>query len=140
MTDTELLRSLARLMGWEVYTEREGRYDRWQRHLVNDGGAGSCFIDLDGKVWIYDGASVYINAHERLWRPLHDMNDAMTIVRALQGQGWEYAFGSCPEGDYAHFSHYERRDNQPWPAFRTATADGLARAICLAALPKEGGW
>lgn len=135
MTDTQLLLHLAeKIMGRKVYTERDGDYDQWQRRLVREGGVGSCFIDLDGRTWIYDNPTPYINAHERLWDPLHSMDDAMGVVRALQAKGWEYAFGSCPEGDYAHFSHYDRHVGHPWPTWRTATAKGLARAICEAAL------
>lgn len=81
--DASLMRQLAALMGWEVYTEEAGQYDRWQRVLVNSGGANSCFIDLDGKAWIYDNPAPYLNANERLWLPLQSMSDAWMIVERI---------------------------------------------------------
>lgn len=143
LTDLELLRQLAALMGWTIYTEQEGDYDRWQRHLVNQGGVGSCFVDLDGRVWIYDNPAPYLNAHERLWRPLHSMDDAWMIVQKLR-DAWTAATEGVsgldpdfprPFDDTYFFDLLRRNADRRWPwAFLYVTP----RAICEATLKAYG--
>lgn len=130
MTDLELLRHLAALMGWEVYTEQAGDYDQWQRRLVKEGGAGSCFIDLDGRVWIYDNPALYINAHERLWKPLHSMDDALMIMHHFEAAGCA-AWVECD-------GHTGRGGVTTGAGRFEAGADTEARAFCYAALKSRG--
>jgi len=140
MTDVELLQRLAALMGWEVI-ERP-----INRRLHYDFSGPHVFMEIDGTFW--RGADAR-GSCVIPWRPLHDMNDAWMVVEKMQKEGYDYEIGSCiysdedgnpVEGHSVEFMRglldpYEGTHKESYIAY----APTPARAICLAALPKEGG-
>jgi hypothetical protein len=131
MTDIELTRQLAALMGWpqaqrlgETTATNETRYYIHPRDGV-----------LIGPAWQlgeWEGKPCYDRSW-RPWRPLHDMNDAWMVVERMKEKGWIYELGTYEGGHRMAFARLGERE----PRFGVASTP--ARAICLAALPKEGG-
>lgn len=138
--DLLLIRQLALLMGWGIYTEEDGQYNQWQRRLVANEQERSCFVDLDGKVWVWDGvplhsSGVYTTGSERLWNPLHAIGDAWRVVEAVEARGYWIEVGLC-NGKYGpqkrawcHIGEYGE-DGRTIEEFD----DNPCRAIALAAL------
>jgi len=114
--DASLTRLLAeRVMGWEKKQE-------YPEHGIVR------YQDADGKqIYVGDKAG-------SPWRPLEDMDDAWMVVTRVGNLGWEYQMGGCPEGHFCLFTNHERRDDTPWPDYRSATDEAPQRAIALAAL------
>lgn len=131
MTDVELLRQLARMMGWEIY---HGRVCGPRP----DYGGDAVYEEADGTFWRMDG-NITVP-----WRPLHDLNDAMGVAGKMRENGYDYEIGSClyqdesgtpAEGHSAMFMRgvYDLYDDT-WDETHEAVALNPARAICLAAL------
>lgn len=125
MTDTELTRQLAALLGWEVVgPDVATEYDFSREQL---------YIDQRGRY--------YHRTDEGWaeWRPLTDMNDAWMIVTKLR-DAWTAATEGVsgldpdfprPFDDTCFFDLLRRNADRRWPwAFLYVTP----RAICLAAL------
>lgn len=138
MDDTQLLRALAQIMGWEVVGPRIEHRNR------PDFGGAAVYIDEGGCLWRLGKQQPTIiqpDADRVIlvpWRPLIDMNDAMGIAERLRADGWHYEIGDHISDPGIHGASFGRgywdHYNHSWSESVEAAADTPARAICLAAL------
>ncbi len=126
LSDTQLTRAAAELMGWRVY--EDAAYEDWLACIERKQAADTCNIDSAGLVWRYDRRLIE-------WRPLASMDDAMMLINKMQADDWDYELGSCIEG---HSMFFERGIRDPYTDTREesyeATASTPQRAVVLAAV------
>ena len=79
MTDLEITRQLAQVMGWEIGNGTQ----------EEDYSAAHVYYDGNGEYWRGAGPNLSYGPM-RPWRPLSSMDDAMGIVERLGERGWIY--------------------------------------------------
>jgi hypothetical protein len=135
MDDASLTRQLARLMGWEVVAATAPLPSSCEPQV--------CF-DSVYQCWFYRAGTTW-----KHWNPLKDLSDAWMVVEHMQKEGYDYEIGSCIYSDEdgnpieGHSAEFMRGLLDPYEGTHEETHGAIAatpaRAICLAALPKEGG-
>lgn len=134
MTDAELTRALAGVMGWEVYTDEVD----WRIHCLGKRGTviHACCVKEDGSVLV--SLSPF---GIRPWRPLHSMDDAWMVVERMKKDGWHYELASCfgDIGDHHMLLMRGVCTDGDFEQEHFGLAPTPQRAIALAALAACGG-